>query len=345
MADIILTETQAKAALRQTLVGETFSQHRNLNNHPCAICNKRKNGGFAIGSISGGWVCSPCQTKGSVDKVVKNLVSASESSSKINKAKEAKKLTKIEAIAEPYIEAGLGEPFAHAIAKDPAVTDSVMDLWEADWWKQYDVDDILIVSVLKGVLKEDDAKWLNTVRSDHEDLVLACIDGTCTTDWARALLGSGFLGDSDGVSAALSGAEPKTIARIRRKIIDVDLKLVPPCLTNPKKIKEVKKEKKLQPLDIQGMNKQKLLNYCMTRKLSYSGSANIVRSRLKTVKQKLQRYAPLPKPASPRGPPAKQLKSIAKDVGVKGYTTGFTLPGLRTHLNEIGEELGVDMDG
>ena len=57
-----------------------------------------------------------------------------------------------------YTEAGLAEPFAVAMARDESNSDSILDLWEADWWKQYEVTDPLVGAVLDGVLPENDAK-------------------------------------------------------------------------------------------------------------------------------------------------------------------------------------------
>ena len=51
--------------------------------------------------------------------------------------------------------------------------------------------------------------WLNTVRSDHPDLVMECIQQTLTVEWSRALLDAGFNGHIDVVKAALKGGEPR----------------------------------------------------------------------------------------------------------------------------------------
>ena len=108
------------------------------------------------------------------------------------------------------------------MARDESNSDSILDLWEADWWKQYEVTDPLVGAVLDGVLPENDAKWLNTVRSDHPDLVMECIQQTLTVEWSRALLDAGFNGHIDAVKAALKGGEPRLVARIQRLQVDVD---------------------------------------------------------------------------------------------------------------------------
>ena len=138
-----------------------------------------------------------------------------------------KQARSIEQLAQPYIDVGLAKPFAMAIARGTEIED-VMALWESKWWKQYDPEDILICSVLDGTITESEGKWLNTVRSDHEDLTLACIRGECTMDWAKALMKAGFKGQQAAVKAALDGGIPELIARIQR--FEVEKKLLPPAL-------------------------------------------------------------------------------------------------------------------
>ena len=60
-----------------------------------------------------------------------------------------------------------------------------MALWNSKWWKQYEPDDFLICAVLDGKVSEEEGKWLNSIRSDHEELVIACVKGKSTIDWAR----------------------------------------------------------------------------------------------------------------------------------------------------------------
>jgi hypothetical protein len=148
----------------------------------------------------------------------------------------SKKYSTLEEIAKPYIDMGLAEPFAFALAEKPALKKDIMALWESKWWKQYEATDILICSVLDGTITEDEGKWLNSVRSDHDDLAIACIKGKCTIEWAEALLNSGFNGQAKAVTACLAGGMPDVIAQIGG--FDVNESIIPPP------IKEVKLKKK-----------------------------------------------------------------------------------------------------
>ena len=148
----------------------------------------------------------------------------------------SKKYSTLEEIAKPYIEMGLAESFAFALAEKPALKKDIMALWFSKWWQQYDATDILICSVLDGTITEDEGKWLNSVRSDHDDLAIACIQGKCTIEWAEALLNSGFNGQAKAVTACLAGGMPDVIAQIGG--FDVDESIIPPP------IKEVKLKKK-----------------------------------------------------------------------------------------------------
>ena len=123
-------------------------------------------------------------------------------------------MKEIEKVAKPYIDAGLGKSFAYALAKKPENKKSIMALWNSKWWKQYEPDDFLICAVLDGKVSEEEGKWLNSIRSDHEELVIACVKGKSTIDWARALLESGFLGHQQAVKSCLEGAMPDVIADI-----------------------------------------------------------------------------------------------------------------------------------
>tara|TARA_B110000483_G_scaffold145474_1_gene173731 strand:+ start:286 stop:1335 length:1050 start_codon:yes stop_codon:yes gene_type:complete len=155
------------------------------------------------------------------------------------KSEEKKRARSIEQLAQPYIDVGLAKPFAMAIARGTKIED-VMALWESKWWKQYDPEDILICSVLDGTITENEGKWLNTVRSDHEDLTLACIRGECTMDWAKALMKAGFKGQQTAVKAALDGGIPELIARIQR--FEVEKKLLPPALVDAQTRKKAQAE-------------------------------------------------------------------------------------------------------
>ena len=112
------------------------------------------------------------------------------------------------------MDSGLAEPFAMAIVEGTDANE-VMSLWESDWWKQYPPSDILVLSVLNGIHTESDGKYLNTIRSDHERLALACVIKKVNLEWAKALLTSGFDAHPDAVNSALDGGIPSLIARIR----------------------------------------------------------------------------------------------------------------------------------
>lgn len=142
-----------------------------------------------------------------------------------------RKQKSVESMALPYVEIGLAQPFAEAIARDQSIANSVLDLWEATWWKQYEPDDPMITSVLNGQFTEAEAKWMDTFRSDHGDLVWALLNDSVTTEWARALLDSGFNSNIEQVSAALRGGSPSIIARISKIKCDADM--IPPGLDAP----------------------------------------------------------------------------------------------------------------
>ena len=142
-----------------------------------------------------------------------------------------KKQNSVESMAQPYVEIGLAQVFAEAIARDHSISDSVLDLWEATWWKQYEPDDPMITSVLNGQFTEAEAKWMDTFRSDHLDMVWALLNDSVTIEWARALLDSGFNGNIEQVTAALDGGSPKIIARISKLKCNADM--IPPRLDAP----------------------------------------------------------------------------------------------------------------
>ena len=124
--------------------------------------------------------------------------------------------------SQPYIEAGLGPAFALAIAKGTP-DGEVMDLWEADWWKQYDDEDMLIVAVLDGTLTEEQGRYLNGIRSDHERLALTCVENPDMIAWADALLECGFNKVPDAVNNVLDGGQPHIVARIRKMKINAEI--------------------------------------------------------------------------------------------------------------------------
>jgi len=161
----------------------------------------------------------------------KQLERKSMSRYKRRKGTEQKQMNNLLVKAKPYIDLGLPEEFALSCAKSPETSDSVLDLWEATWWKQYEPEDPMITSVLNGQFTEEQAKWMNKFRSDHPDLVWALLNKSVTVEWATALLDSGFYGNIDEVSAALAGANPKIIARISK--LDCTNDQIPPSLDAP----------------------------------------------------------------------------------------------------------------
>ena len=103
-----------------------------------------------------------------------------------------------------------------------------MTLWESDWRKQYESDDFLIAAVLSGQLSASDAEYLNGIRSDHDDLVQACLSEEVSIEWTRALMDAGFNSYPDAVSGILKGTDPRITARLLK--LDVKFDLLPPKL-------------------------------------------------------------------------------------------------------------------
>jgi len=131
-------------------------------------------------------------------------------------------------LMEMYREYGLSEPFARAIVegKDPKV---VMEFWNQDWHKQYpDADDALVIAVLEQTITPEEGEWLNSVRSNHEALVLSCLDGSCTIEWAKSLMDAGFLNHSKEVIDILKGGDPIVIGMLSGIKLESDL--LPPKL-------------------------------------------------------------------------------------------------------------------
>lgn len=164
-----------------------------------------------------GW-CATCnnahievteRTKGGLD-----LEGALKALAEKKKTTQAVQRSEAMSIAEPYIKAGLAEPFALAIAAGTPAGE-VMDLWESDWWRQYPADDSLIVSVLHGELTEAEARIINEFRGEHRELAEACIEQLVPVAWAQMLLDSGFEDHPEAVRHVLDGADPALIARIQ----------------------------------------------------------------------------------------------------------------------------------
>jgi hypothetical protein len=110
--------------------------------------------------------------------------------------------------------------------KDPK---AVMEFWNQDWHKQYpDADDVLVIAVLEQTITPEEGEWLNSVRSNHEDLIQFCLDGSCTIEWAKSLIEAGFLNHSREVSDILKGADPIVIGELSG--IELQSDLLPPKL-------------------------------------------------------------------------------------------------------------------
>ena len=149
------------------------------------------------------------RTKGGLD-----LEGALKALAEKKKTTQAAQRSEAMAIAEPYIKAGLAEPFALAIAAGTPAGE-VMDLWESDWWRQYPADDSLIISVLHGELTEAEARIINEFRGEHRELAEACIEQLVPVAWAQMLMESGFEDHPEAVRHVLEGADPALIARIQ----------------------------------------------------------------------------------------------------------------------------------
>ena len=126
-----------------------------------------------------------------------------------------------------YIELGLEESYAKAIVAG-IDAEEIMALWEADWRKQYESDDFLIDAVLTGKITTNDAEYLNQIRSDHNDLVYACLNEKVSIEWAKALMDAGFNTHPNAVNCILRGTDPAVTARLLN--LDVNIDLLPPKL-------------------------------------------------------------------------------------------------------------------
>lgn len=215
----------------QPCQGKTVDQIYTQTGHSgkCHRCNNNTVGNGLRWPATGWIICEKCAgTGGPSGEKIAAKIDAMIKSEKKKVTDNAKKIKTIEEAAIPYINSGLAEPFAIAIARDVSLIDQILDLWEQDWWKQYPPEDILVCAVLDGELSEDDGRWLNDIRSDHERLALSCVKKEIELDWARALLDAGFLKHPEAVPDVLDGGHPVAIARIRR--IKVDAELLPPQL-------------------------------------------------------------------------------------------------------------------
>jgi hypothetical protein len=194
------------------------SETLNSGRIQCNTCNHQRDGKVGTARTNSGicYVCIPKYIPSTSD------VPASLKKLKSQLTRKKKDYRKAVAKSQPYIEAGLGPAFALAIAKGTP-DEEVMDLWEADWWKQYDDEDMLIVAVLDGTLTEEQGRYLNGIRSDHERLALTCVENPDMIAWADALLECGFNKVPDAVNNVLDGGQPHIVARIRKMKIDAEI--------------------------------------------------------------------------------------------------------------------------
>ena len=156
-------------------------------------------------------------------------------------------MTENQDLLDVYMARGLTEPFANAIISGKLQPEEVMKFWAMDWHKQYpDSEDLLVQAVLDGTLKPEEGEWLNSVRSNHEQLIQACVARGCTVEWAQALINAGFQDHPDSVLAVLTGAVPSVIASLDG--IDTKGSQCPPKLKTPWKasppVKILKRPKK-----------------------------------------------------------------------------------------------------
>ena len=137
-------------------------------------------------------------------------------------------------IAALYMKAGLDEQFAWAIANGIDHKE-IMDMWESEWWKQYDGKDVLIIAVLHGKITPKQGKWLNSIRSDHERLALTCVENPDMIEWATTVLDTEFNKHPELIEGILDGGEPEVLARIVNMEVGKDL--LPPALPNSIELK------------------------------------------------------------------------------------------------------------
>ena len=204
---------------RWTCEGCLRSKTLNSGRIHCNICNKtRLNGksGAANARLGICYTCVPEHIPSTSD------IPASLKNLKTQLTKKKKDYRKAFSKSLPYVKAGLGPAFALAIVEGTP-DGEVMDLWEADWWKQYDDEDMLIVAVLDGTLTEEQGRYLNGIRSDHERLALTCVQNPDMIAWADALLECGFNKVPDAVNNVLDGGQPHIVARIRKMKIDAEI--------------------------------------------------------------------------------------------------------------------------
>lgn len=192
-------------------------------------------------------------------------------------------------LMKAYQRVGLDAAFSKAIVAGGNAKD-IIDTWKADWRGEHGAEHPAIKAVLEGNATPAEAKSLLQAAENHRDLVEAVASGARSMKWAHIVLSSGFEGNSDAVSALLDGADPAIIAHL------LDIKL---SAADAKKIgqKQFGKDEEKVAVDITKMSLAELKRECELARIRKTGTAEQLRSHLKTYKNEL------------------------KDV-VKGYTTG-----------------------
>lgn len=90
------------------------------------------------------------------------------------------------------------------------------DFCMSSWPKQYEVEDYLIKAFLDEKLSLKQVTKLNSIRSNHELLVRAVVLHPNIYEWVIDLLDSGFEEHPAAAVAALYGAEPLVLGKVRR---------------------------------------------------------------------------------------------------------------------------------
>ena len=188
-----------------------------------------------------------------------------------------------------YQKVGLDAAFSKAIVAGGNAKD-IIDTWKANWRGEHGAEHPAIKAVLEGNATPAEAKSLLQAAENHRDLVEAVASGTRSMKWAHIVLSSGFEGNSDAVSALLDGADPAIIAHLLDiKLSDADAKKIGQ--------KQFGKDEEKVAVDITKMSLAELKRECDLARIRKTGTAEQLRSQLKTYKN--------------------ELKNV-----VKGYTTG-----------------------
>ena len=118
---------------------------------------------------------------------------------------------KVAKLMAAYQMVGLDEDFSRAII-DGGNAKHIVETWKAPWRGNYAAEHPAIRAVLTGNATPDEAKSLLEAAKNHRDLVDAVASGEKSMTWAHTVLGAGFSGHKEAVSALLIGADPEIIA-------------------------------------------------------------------------------------------------------------------------------------